>query len=71
MIDRCGPVDANSAGLKLGGKIVEKLVGAVNRLLRPPSPKATHIAVFRDFGVKRGFFRRDVAVVSAPDDYVA
>ena len=70
MVDAGGPVDAHAACLKLGCKIVQQFVRTINCFLRAAAPLAPHIAVLRNFGVQRGLFWRNMAIVSAAHDHM-
>ena len=67
-VHRRGAVDANSAAFKHPSKIVELLVGLVDRLLRPRPPLPAHVGIFRHLGVERRFRRRNAAAVGNADN---
>jgi hypothetical protein len=71
MVDAGGTVDADAAGFELAREGVEQLIGAVDGFLRTAPPLAAHVAVLGDFGVERGFFGGNVAIICAAHDDVA
>ncbi len=70
VIDTCRAIHPHAAFFQHRGEIIEQLIGAVDRFLRAAAPLAPHVAVFGHLGIERGFFRRDVAVISAADDHM-
>ena len=68
MIDTGGPINTNAAICQLFCKSIQQFIGPVDCLLRAPPPLAAHIAVFGHFGVQRGLFRRDVAIIGPAHD---
>ena len=70
MIDGCRAIDTNTTFAQLVGEGVQEFVGPVDCFLRPAAPLAAHVAVFRYFGLQRGFFGRDMTVICAAYNYV-
>ncbi len=71
MVDAGWAIHPDAASFQHAGEAVEQFVRPVDRVLRTAAPLAAHVAVFGDLGVQRRLFRRDVAVIGAPDDDVA
>ena len=70
VVDADGAVHTHTAFLQHTSEVIEQLVGAVDCFLRTAAPLTAHVAVFGHFGIQRGFFGRDMAIIGAANDDV-